>query len=125
MGMKANSKNFKGTKGEINYSKEKSPQNGIDYNKSNSKSVNNVEIVKNVNGNIKLTGNPNSVYIKHNKNGDIKTERYFGKNGEAYLDIDYTNHGNPKTHPVVPHEHIIYKYKGKLIRSRKYRRIKK
>lgn len=25
----------------------------------------------------------------------------------AYLDIDYTDHGNPKTHPTVPHEHSI------------------
>ena len=38
-------------------------------------------------------------------NGKVITRRYYDKNGNADLDIDYTNHGNPKTHPKVPHRH--------------------
>lgn len=30
---------------------------------------------------------------------------FFDKNGRAQKDIDYTDHGNPKEHPQVPHEH--------------------
>lgn len=29
----------------------------------------------------------------------------YDKNGRAQKDIDYTDHGNPKEHPKVPHEH--------------------
>ena len=32
-------------------------------------------------------------------------ERYYDENGEAKMDVDYTNHGNPKRHPKVPHRH--------------------
>ena len=28
------------------------------------------------------------------------------KKGRAKKDIDYTDHGNPKDHPKVPHEHF-------------------
>lgn len=47
---------------------------------------------------------PNSV-CKKVLNGYVITERYYNINGEAYLDIDYTCHGNPKKHPDVPHVH--------------------
>lgn len=47
---------------------------------------------------------PNSV-IKKIVNGCIEQERYFDEKGETYLEIHYTNHGNPKTHPRVPHIH--------------------
>ena len=33
---------------------------------------------------------------------------YYDGDGNAYLDIDYSDHGNPKTHPTVPHEHDIW-----------------
>ena len=39
--------------------------------------------------------------------GEITKERYYNDTGIAYLDIHYTNHGNPKTHPKVPHTHRI------------------
>jgi hypothetical protein len=39
------------------------------------------------------------------KNGNIKTRRWYDKNGRAYRDVDMTNHGNPKAHPQWPHEH--------------------
>ncbi|MDR2832092.1 MAG: hypothetical protein LBV67_00085 [Streptococcaceae bacterium] len=32
-------------------------------------------------------------------------ERYFDSNGLAKYDMDFTNHGNPKTHPKIPHRH--------------------
>lgn len=38
-------------------------------------------------------------------NGKKIRERYYDKNGRAQKDIDYTDHGNPKEHPKVPHEH--------------------
>ena len=47
---------------------------------------------------------PNSV-SKKIINGYVVTERYYNEKGEAYLDIDYTCHGNPKRHPFVPHIH--------------------
>lgn len=39
------------------------------------------------------------------KNGKVIQRRYYDKNGNADMDIDYTNHGNPKKHPKVPHRH--------------------
>ena len=38
-------------------------------------------------------------------NGKKIQERYYDENGIAKMDIDYTNHGNPKRHPNVPHRH--------------------
>ena len=38
-------------------------------------------------------------------NGKVLQRRYYDKNGNADLDIDYTDHGNPKDHPKVPHRH--------------------
>ena len=40
------------------------------------------------------------------RNGKKIRERYYDENGYAKTDIDYTNHGNPKEHPKVPHEHV-------------------
>lgn len=47
---------------------------------------------------------PNSVYDKVN-NGEIVQRRYFGRTGKPRLDIDLTDHGNPKEHTTVPHYH--------------------
>lgn len=53
-------------------------------------------------------GEPNSsVDIMDKKTGEIKTRRFYGSDGRALRDVDYTNHGNPKTHPEWPHEHIF------------------
>lgn len=89
--------------------KPKRPQNGIDYNTAGSNSVRDVDIVLDVNDlhDIPKYGLPNSV-TKNNRNNVLTSERYFDDNGHAYLDIDYTDHGNPKTHPHVPHEHDIW-----------------
>lgn len=48
---------------------------------------------------------PNSKLSRTNSKGNVITERYYDSKGRAYKDIDYTNHGNPKTHPNVPHTH--------------------
>lgn len=55
-------------------------------------------------GKIPLRSNLNSV-TKKVVDGHLVAERYYNDYGEPYLDIDYTSHGNPKTHPIVPHIH--------------------
>ena len=47
---------------------------------------------------------PNSV-IDNYKRGNLVMRRYYGSDGKPKLDIDMTNHGNPKYHVVVPHYH--------------------
>lgn len=49
-------------------------------------------------------GEPFSVFDNY-KNGKLIQRRYYGKTGKPRLDIDMTDHGNPKEHPVVPHYH--------------------
>lgn len=49
---------------------------------------------------------PNSSIDILDENGNVKTRRWFDENGNAYRDVDMTNHGNPTTHPEWPHEHI-------------------
>lgn len=47
---------------------------------------------------------PNSVFDKY-ENGKLIQRRYYGKTGKPRLDIDMTDHHNPKEHQVVPHRH--------------------
>ena len=64
-----------------------------------------------------MNGEGNSVtqsYI----GGKLIQERYYDSDGRAYLDIDYSNHGNPRTHPNVPHQHHITWRDGKPRRGR-------
>ena len=52
-------------------------------------------------------GTPNSsVDILDARNGSIKTRILYDSSGAAYMDVDMTNHGNPRTHPEYPHEHV-------------------
>ncbi len=84
------------------------PINKIDYNHAESidvQIVNELNIIKNHGVTIKDI--PNSVNQKYNEKGDLISERYYDGNGNAYLDIDYTNHGNSKQHSIVPHQHSI------------------
>ncbi|XOS93139.1 hypothetical protein ACLMAB_05740 [Brevibacillus laterosporus] len=39
------------------------------------------------------------------KDGKVIQRRYYDGEGKADMDIDYTDHGNPKQHPKVPHRH--------------------
>ena len=100
--------------------------NGIDFNPAGSKSVRNIESIQTISEKHSLPNSScaNSV-IRNYKDGKLSTERYYGENGQPYLDIDYTNHGNSKTHPVVPHEHKITVKNEKIIREKKGTAIKK
>ena len=50
-------------------------------------------------------GKPNSIGRQYNEDGDLVTERVYGPDGRAQRDIDYTDHGHPKYHPDIPHQH--------------------
>lgn len=103
----------------------KSPRNKIDYNRAESIDVKIVnEINKISNHSVTIKGIPNSVTQKYNKRGSLISERYYDGNGNAYLDIDYTNHGNSTQHPIVPHQHRITIIGSKVIRE-KGERIRK
>lgn len=93
---------------------------GVDFNSAGSNSVGKVESITTLANSHSLptTAAPNSV-IKNYKEGKLNSERYYGEDGRAYLDIDYTNHGNPSTHPHVPHEHSIsFDEHGKMHRGK-------
>ena len=76
------------------------------FNNAGSNSVSQVDVVNKVNDqhSLPLKSMPNSV-TKNYKDGNLHSERYYDENGDVYLDIDYTNHGNSKMHPDVPHQH--------------------
>lgn len=60
-------------------------------------------------------GAPNSVYDNY-KDGVIQRRRYYENDGRPRLDIDMTDHGNPKEHPVVPHYHNWYLDKSGILK---------
>ena len=99
--------------------------NGKDYNSACSGSVGEVDSVTTVSDlhSMPQSGTPNSV-IRNYRDGKLSTERYYGSDGKPYLDIDYTNHGNAKMHPYVPHEHKILFKDGKMYRKKSDGRIK-
>lgn len=39
------------------------------------------------------------------KNGKLFQQRWYGPDGRAARNRDHNNHGNPKEHPNVPHDH--------------------
>ena len=76
---------------------------------------------------IPIHNTPNSVVEKIIDN-KIVTRRFFGKNGKVKLDIDFTNHGNSKEHPIAPHAHSwkpTQKNKEKYVRQRVGRELTK
>lgn len=85
------------------------PENGTDYNVAHSSSVKKVDSINIIVDAHSVPRNsiPNSVSQNY-KNGKLESERYYDKDKKAYLDIDYSNHGNPKMHPIVPHQHDIW-----------------
>jgi len=56
--------------------------------------------------NLGIKGPPNSSVDILDSQGNIATRRWFDSNGRVFRDVDFTNHGNPGTHPECPHEHI-------------------
>ncbi len=86
------------------------------YNFANAR-IKKVVTVNELRGHISLKGLgvPNSV-TKKIVAGCVVTERYYDEKGEAYLDIDYSNHGDARSHPKVPHLHSLRLDKdGKLL----------
>lgn len=93
--------------------------NGDAFNTARSSSILQVDSRNIVNDqhSLPMNGEGNSVtqsYI----GGKLIQERYYDSDGNAYLDIDYSNHGNPRTHPTVPHQHHITWRDGKPRRGR-------
>lgn len=69
---------------------------------------------------IPYKGTPNSVFDNF-KDGALQRRRYYGNDGRPGLDIDMTDHGNSKEHPIVPHYHNWYlDEKGNLKREAKH-----
>ena len=50
-------------------------------------------------------GTPSSSVDILDNAGNVATRRWYDSNGNAYRDVDMTNHGNPKTHREHPHEY--------------------
>ena len=69
---------------------------------------------------IPYKGTQNSVFDNF-KDGALQRRRYYGNDGRPRLDIDMTDHGNSKEHPIVPHYHNWYlDEKGNLKREAKH-----
>ena len=94
--------------------------NGTLFNTAGSSSIGEVDSKTKVTGahSIPMQGASNSVTQLYDNNGNLVQERYYGEDGNAYLDIDYSDHGNPKTHPTVPHQHHITWQDGEPHRGR-------
>lgn len=89
------------------------------FNSAGSSSVRQVDnrIVVNNRHNLPMNGEANSV-IQSYVDGKLTQERYYDSYGNAYLDIDYSDHGNPLTHPTIPHQHHITWRDGKPHRGK-------
>lgn len=101
----------------------------MDYNKAGSSDVRKVDKINKIDttdnkDKLGIKGEPNSV-TKNYKHGRMIQERYYDEKGDVYLDIDYTDHGNPKFHPIVPHQHNWYRNEEGKLKRRKYEKIKK
>jgi hypothetical protein len=53
-----------------------------------------------------MEGKPNSSMDRVDDSGNLIQRRYYDENGRPVRDVDFTDHGNPKQHTEVPHEHI-------------------
>ena len=96
------------------------------HNSAGSKSVGQVDCCNTTtDSKLPKTSDPNSVTQRYDKDGKLITERYYDNQGNPYLDIDYTDHGNAKQHPIVPHEHQITYNDGKFDRESKGKAVKK
>lgn len=101
----------------------------MDYNKAGSYDVRKVDKINKIDttdnkNKLGIKGEPNSV-AKNYKHGRMIQERYYNEKGDVYLDIDYTDHGNPKFYPIIPHQHNWYRNKLGEITRTQWRKIKK
>jgi hypothetical protein len=55
--------------------------------------------------NLPMKAEPDSVKDLVRDDGTVKQRRYYGHDGKPQKDLDMTDHGNPKLHPIVPHAH--------------------
>lgn len=121
---KKNSGLFSGTKG--SYPKTTEIAGVGNYNSAGSKDVKIVNRISAIEDdyhtNVPIKDEPNSV-TKILHKGKLIRERYYNQNGDVYLDIDYTNRGNAKTHPVVPHQHKWTKEKTNKISRNEWEKI--
>ena len=97
-------------------------ENGKDYNEAGSDNVDKVDSVdvRQDEHSMPTKGKENSV-IRNYRGGRLNQQRYFDGNGNPYLDIDYTDHGNSAMHPNVPHEHKIERRNGRIFRKKEGR----
>ena len=100
MGRKINSGLSSGVHGQLSF------ENFELLNKLND--LNTYQFKNNINPHkLPMTGQlPNSTQIQKDENGKIIRIRYYDEKGNAYKDVDYTDHGRPDRHKV-PHTHII------------------
>ncbi len=95
--------------------------NNVSFDGYNSAFSRDVDVVSTISAtrdhSIAKTSTPNSVMIKYDAKGIKLSERYYDENGRAYLDIDYTDHGNRTSHPIVPHQHTISWENGRFKRD--------
>ena len=54
---------------------------------------------------IPIIGLPNWKYDKLGANGNVIERRFFDDKGNAKLDLDFSDHGSSKAHPMGPHAH--------------------
>ncbi|MBR5419415.1 hypothetical protein IK110_04190 [Candidatus Saccharibacteria bacterium] len=109
---KGNSGHFSGTAGQ-------KANQSASYNSAKSSLVGTVKTInkqKNAHSTPMKGATPNSV-TQNYVNGKLESERYYNERGEAYLDIDYSDHGNSKLHPNVPHQHEIKFKNGRPVRG--------
>ncbi len=52
-----------------------------------------------------LNAVPNMAVYLLDKDNKVKQIRFYDDDKNVKLDIDMTDHGHPKAHPIVPHAH--------------------
>lgn len=64
-----------------------------------------VTIMSHLSSSLPIKGEPDSIKDLAREDGSIKQRRFYGKDGRPDKDLDLSNHGNKKRHPIVPHAH--------------------
>lgn len=75
-------------------------------------------------GSLPFHGKPNSSADLPYPDGTVKQRRYYDRSGRPIKDVDFTDHGSPKSHPEVPHQHTWGWEKGKWKRPKQWEPVK-
>lgn len=75
-----------------------------------------IVVLGNSNRSLPLEGEPNTI-IDLVDNGRVKQRRIYGDSGKVTKDIDTSDHGKPKYHPMGAHKHE-YDYNKKEPRGK-------